>query len=70
MGIAIIAKDIYSGIRRRESAAIAPNGLLWGLDNWIHGANGNSGGNVTSFKGGKAVKHQRPAIFASGRMRA
>ncbi len=25
------------------------NGLHWGLDNWIHGANGDSGGEITSF---------------------
>jgi putative membrane-bound dehydrogenase-like protein len=31
------------------------NGLVWGLDNWAHGANGHSGGTVKSFKGGDAV---------------
>jgi putative membrane-bound dehydrogenase-like protein len=32
------------------------NGLQWGLDNWVHGANGHSGGNIRSFKGGEEIK--------------
>ncbi|HEX4796542.1 MAG TPA: PVC-type heme-binding CxxCH protein, partial [Humisphaera sp.] len=47
-------KIIYSGFGEGNQQHRA-NGLLWGLDNWIHGANGNSGGNVTTFKGGKAL---------------
>jgi putative membrane-bound dehydrogenase-like protein len=31
------------------------NGLSWGLDNWVYGANGDSGGNVKSTKTGKSV---------------
>jgi putative membrane-bound dehydrogenase-like protein len=31
------------------------NGLVWGLDNWLHGANGDSGGRVKSLKTGKVV---------------
>jgi putative membrane-bound dehydrogenase-like protein len=31
------------------------NGLRWGLDNWIHIANGESGGRVRSIKTGKTV---------------
>jgi putative membrane-bound dehydrogenase-like protein len=31
------------------------NGLLWGLDNWVYGANGDSGGLVRSLKSGKVV---------------
>lgn len=31
------------------------NGLRWGLDNWIYGANGDSGGNITSLKTGRQV---------------
>ncbi|HEV3261576.1 MAG TPA: PVC-type heme-binding CxxCH protein [Gemmataceae bacterium] len=31
------------------------NSLVWGLDNWIHCANGNSGGRVRSVKTGKEV---------------
>jgi len=31
------------------------NSLVWGLDNWIHCANGNSGGRVKSLKTGKEV---------------
>ena len=32
------------------------NGLQWGLDNWVHGANGHSGGTITSFKGGEEIR--------------
>src|SRR6516165_4896308 len=31
------------------------NGLVWGLDNWFYGANGDSGGKVKSIKTGKVV---------------
>ncbi|MBL8891618.1 MAG: VCBS repeat-containing protein [Planctomycetaceae bacterium] len=31
------------------------NGLQWGLDNWLHIANGDSGGMVTSLKTGQAI---------------
>jgi putative membrane-bound dehydrogenase-like protein len=31
------------------------NGLVWGLDNWIYGANGDSGGRVRSLKTGQVV---------------
>ncbi|MHB8953779.1 MAG: PVC-type heme-binding CxxCH protein [Pirellulaceae bacterium] len=31
------------------------NGLRWGLDNWIYGANGDSGGTITSLKSGAQV---------------
>ncbi|MEX2140976.1 MAG: PVC-type heme-binding CxxCH protein [Pirellulales bacterium] len=31
------------------------NGLRWGLDNWIHIANGDSGGEIRSLKTGKKV---------------
>lgn len=31
------------------------NGLLWGLDNWVHGANGNSNGTITSFNNEKPL---------------
>jgi putative membrane-bound dehydrogenase-like protein len=31
------------------------NSIVYGLDNWFHGANGDSGGNVKSVKTGKAV---------------
>lgn len=31
------------------------NGLVWGLDNWIYLANGDSGGSVKSVKTGKVV---------------
>src|SRR5438105_2062157 len=31
------------------------NGLVWGLDDWLYGANGDSGGKVKSLKTGKVV---------------
>ena len=31
------------------------NGLLWGVDNWVYGANGDSGGRVRSAKSGVTV---------------
>jgi putative membrane-bound dehydrogenase-like protein len=31
------------------------NGLTWGIDNWIYGANGDSGGVIKSLKTGKTV---------------
>lgn len=31
------------------------NGLVWGIDNWIYGANGDSGGLVKSIKTGKVT---------------
>jgi len=31
------------------------NGLVWGIDNWIYGANGDSGGVIKSMKTGKEV---------------
>ena len=31
------------------------NALRWGLDNWIYGANGDSGGTITSLKTGEEV---------------
>ena len=32
------------------------NGFCWGLDGWLHGANGDSGGNVTVVKTGEKIK--------------
>lgn len=34
------------------------NGFEWGLDGWIYGANGDSGGNVRSVRTGRAVNIQ------------
>jgi putative membrane-bound dehydrogenase-like protein len=31
------------------------NGLVWGLDNWLHIANGDSGGNIESLKTGEKL---------------
>ena len=36
------------------------NGLRWGLDNWLHGANGDNGGIISSYKtGGQVDIHGR-----------
>lgn len=47
-------KTLYRGFNEGNQQHRV-NGLQWGLDNWIHGANGNSGGNIVSFKGGKPL---------------
>lgn len=40
------------------------NGLRWGVDNWIYGANGDNGGTVTSLKTGEQVDiHARDFRF-------
>ncbi len=38
------------------------NGLRWGLDNWIYGANGDSGGEVKSIKTGTGRRTSAAAI--------
>ena len=38
------------------------NGFEIGLDGWVYGANGDSGGNVRSLKTGKTVFDQRPRL--------
>jgi putative membrane-bound dehydrogenase-like protein len=35
------------------------NGFTWGLDNWIHCANGDSGGQIRSLKTGRTVNIRR-----------
>lgn len=47
-------KTLYRGFNQGNQQHRV-NGLQWGLDNWIHGANGNSGGSIVSFKGGKPL---------------
>ena len=44
------------------------NSLVWGLDNWIYCANGDSGGAVKSLKTGNGSRHHAAATSASGRM--
>jgi putative membrane-bound dehydrogenase-like protein len=45
---------LYSGFVRGNPQHLV-NGLVWGLDNWLYCANGDSGGEITSVKTGKKV---------------
>jgi putative membrane-bound dehydrogenase-like protein len=51
------AKDkqvLFTGFREGNQQHRV-NGLVWGIDNWIYGANGDSGGMVRSLKTGKTT---------------
>ncbi|MER3416640.1 MAG: hypothetical protein C4297_10560 [Gemmataceae bacterium] len=52
---------LYSGFHEGNQQHRV-NGLCWGMDNWIYGANGDSGGQVSS-----AVAPQHPAVRINGR---
>ena len=43
---------LFTGFARGNPQHLA-NGLVWGLDNWIYGANGDSGGRVRATAGGE-----------------
>ncbi|MBX9790416.1 MAG: HEAT repeat domain-containing protein [Pirellulales bacterium] len=43
---------LFTGFARGNPQHLA-NGLVWGLDNWIYGANGDSGGRVRAAAGGE-----------------
>ena len=45
---------LYSGFKEGNQQHRV-NGLTWGLDNWVYGANGDSGGVVKSVKTGQEV---------------
>jgi putative membrane-bound dehydrogenase-like protein len=45
---------LYTGFREGNQQHRV-NGLVWGLDNWLYVANGDSGGRVRSLKTGKVV---------------
>ncbi|MFW6171837.1 MAG: PVC-type heme-binding CxxCH protein, partial [Planctomycetota bacterium] len=48
----------------KENPQHQVNGLRWGLDNWIHGANGDNGGVITSLKTGRKTDiHARDFRF-------
>jgi putative membrane-bound dehydrogenase-like protein len=49
-----IRKNLFSGFGEGNQQHRL-NGLLWGLDNWAHGANGNSNGIITSFNNARKV---------------
>jgi putative membrane-bound dehydrogenase-like protein len=53
-GHADIVKTLYTGfVEGNQQHRV--NGLTYGLDNWIYGANGHSGGKVRSIKTGQMV---------------
>jgi len=45
---------LFSGFEEGNQQHRA-NGLFYGLDNWVHGANGHSGGHIKSAATGKIV---------------
>lgn len=53
-GPADTRKVLYTGFARGNPQHLV-NGLVYGLDNWIYCANGDSGGEVTSTKTGQKV---------------
>ena len=53
-GIADIRENLYTGFVEGNQQHRA-NGLIYGLDNWIYIANGDSGGMIRSVKTGKEV---------------
>ena len=42
------------------------NGLVWGLDNWVYGANGDSGGTIKSIEDRARTSTSAAATSASG----
>src|SRR5207302_6187541 len=53
-GKADVVRKLYSGFVEGNPQHRV-NGLVMGLDNWLYGANGDSGGRVTSAKTGETV---------------
>ena len=53
-GVCDTRRVLYDGFRPGNPQHLV-NGLVWGLDNWIHIANGDSGGKVRSLKTGESV---------------
>jgi putative membrane-bound dehydrogenase-like protein len=53
-GKADVVKVLYTGfVEGNQQHRV--NGLQYGLDNWVHGANGESGGHIKSLKTGQVV---------------
>ncbi len=48
-------EKIFTGLGEGNEQHLT-NGLQWGLDGWLHMANGNSGGKIESAKGGRVVE--------------
>ncbi|MBL9125098.1 MAG: hypothetical protein JNG90_15780, partial [Planctomycetaceae bacterium] len=53
-GVADVRKVLFTGFAKGNPQHVV-NGLALGLDNWIYGANGDSGGNVKSFNNDQPV---------------
>jgi putative membrane-bound dehydrogenase-like protein len=53
-GRADVRKPLFVGFHEGNQQHRV-NGLVWGLDNWLYGANGDSGGRVKSVKSGQTV---------------
>jgi putative membrane-bound dehydrogenase-like protein len=53
-GNADMKQVLFTGLKQGNPQHLA-NSLVWGLDNWIYCANGDSDGEVTSLKTGKKV---------------
>lgn len=53
-GRADVQEVLYTGFAMGNPQHVV-NGLRWGLDNWFYGANGDSGGRVTSVKTNEEV---------------
>ena len=47
-------EKIFSGLGEGNEQHLV-NGLQWGLDGWLHMANGNSGGNIVAVRGGPVI---------------
>jgi len=54
-GRADTSERVFSGFGEGNEQHLV-NGLQWGLEGWLHMANGNSGGKVTSPRLGRAVE--------------
>ena len=52
--VADVEEVLYSGFGEGNQQHRV-NGLRWGLDNWIYGANGDSSGEITSLKSGDTL---------------
>jgi hypothetical protein len=48
-------EKLYTGLGEGNEQHLT-NGLQWGLDGWLHMANGNSGGKIAAAKGGRLLE--------------
>ena len=67
-GICDIRKTLFTGfVEGNQQHRV--NGLLWGLDNWVHGANGHSGGTARRFFAHISPSRRRFGDAGRGRFR-